>query len=80
MTSFEELEKLQERLRATADAPETPSPRQKVINYLSSNDLIAKKPRAIEVRTGPSRSEFEYVLHLLKGDDEETKGDRNYRI
>lgn len=74
MTSFEELEKLQEKLRATADVPETPKPPpKKVISYLSLNDLIAKKPRTIEVRTGLSKSEFEYVLNLLKGDDEEIK-------
>lgn len=74
MTSHEEIEKLQQKLWASADVPEIPKKKsKKIIPYISLNDILEKKPNTIEVRTGLSRYEFDYVLNLLKKEGEDIK-------
>ena len=74
MTTFGELEILQARLRSdiAVDTPPPPPPK-KLPSYITLKGLLEKEPRTIDVRTGLSREEFEYVLHLLKENPEPRK-------
>ena len=74
MTSHEEIEKLQQKLWASASSEEIPKKKpKKIIPYITLNEILEKKPNAIEVRTGLSKNEFYYVLDLLKKEGEDIK-------
>ena len=73
MTTFEELEKLQAKLKAADISEIIRPPPKKVVKYVKLDDLISSKPRTIEVRAGLSKEEFAHVLALLKSGGEQLK-------